>query len=329
MSKDGLGATFVLDISDVARGVDGNSLTFRNLRKPSEAGQRVDLIVRDLAVGWLDRGLLPQPPQRGPAASAAEDRSPDRLDRPGLRPGRRILGLDGGSRLELLVETGVGMNRQVASDLIASDTPSQNARAQVQRGEVRPRRLRDDRRSGPPLKLVRTVEIQGEIVRWKERWTNTGKTIAGRALPSPVVPANRPNPVLPGREHRPGRDGLQRREPHAVPAIQEAGRRRVRRGRRKRLAASAVLDAGRRRGVAEIYSQTLALAAGRKHRFHLQHHACREGRLLLGRLSTPCGNAGGSTRSACSCRSSGTSPGRRGARRRKRPSRNRWRTWGR
>ena len=74
MSKDGLGATYVMDISDVARGVDGNSLSIRNLRKPLEAGERVDLIVRDLAVGWMDRGQLPQPPslvpQRPPLKTA-------------------------------------------------------------------------------------------------------------------------------------------------------------------------------------------------------------------------------------------------------------------
>ena len=70
MSKDGLGATYVMDISDVARGVDGNSLSIRNLRKPAEVGQRVDLIVRDLAVGWLDRRRLPQPPSRVPAPAA-------------------------------------------------------------------------------------------------------------------------------------------------------------------------------------------------------------------------------------------------------------------
>ena len=38
-TKDGLGATFLLDITDIARGVDGNTLTLRNNLK--EAARRL------------------------------------------------------------------------------------------------------------------------------------------------------------------------------------------------------------------------------------------------------------------------------------------------
>ncbi len=177
MTKDGLGATFVLDISDVARGVDGNSLFIRNLRKPGEAGQRVDLIVRDLAVGWLDRAKLPQPPSlvpQRPPLKAAVSAGSIRLAC-GRAGGFAVSTAEG---LELLVETAVGMNRQAASELIASETPSKNALAQVHVETCGPAGCQMTA-EWPALKLVRTLEIKGELVEWKERWTNTGKTIAG------------------------------------------------------------------------------------------------------------------------------------------------------
>jgi hypothetical protein len=178
MSKDGLGATYVMDISDVARGVDGNSLSIRNLRKPLEAGQRVDLIVRDLAVGWMDRGQLPQPPslvpQRPPLKTAVSAGS-IRLAC-GQAGGFTVSAADG---LELLVETAVGMKPQVPSELIASETPSQNAQAKVRVEPFGPAGYEMTAEwPASALRLVRTVEIKGELVEWKERWTNTGKIIA-------------------------------------------------------------------------------------------------------------------------------------------------------
>jgi hypothetical protein len=72
MTKDGLGATFTLDVTDLARGVDGNSLTFRNLRKLPATGQPADLIVRGITIGWLDRRQLPAPPDLVPTRPALQ-----------------------------------------------------------------------------------------------------------------------------------------------------------------------------------------------------------------------------------------------------------------
>jgi hypothetical protein len=176
MTKDGLGATFVLDISDVARGVDGNSLFIRNLRKPTGAGERVDLIVRDLAVGWLDRAKLPQPPSfvpKRPPLKTAVTAGSIRLAC-GKAGGFAVSAAGG---LELLVETAVGMKPQVASELIAAEMPSQNAAAKVQVKPFGPAGY-EMTAEWPALKLVRTLEIKGELVEWKERWTNTAGAIA-------------------------------------------------------------------------------------------------------------------------------------------------------
>ncbi len=141
------------------------------------AGERADLIVRDIAVGWLDRDKLPRPPSLVPA-------------RPPLRTAitagsiRLACGQGGGFAvarlrgLELLVETAVGMNRNVAAELIASDTPAQNGRAQVRVERWGPAGYAMTA-VWPALRLARTLEIKGELVEWRERWSNTGKTIAG------------------------------------------------------------------------------------------------------------------------------------------------------
>jgi len=78
----------------------------------------------------------------------------------------------------LLVETAVDMKPQVASELIASETPSQNTAAKVRMEPFGPAGY-EMTAEWPALKLIRTLEIKGELVEWKERWTNSGKTIAG------------------------------------------------------------------------------------------------------------------------------------------------------
>jgi len=61
-TKDGMGATFTLDISDMAKG-DANTLTIQNICPASTASQPYDLIVRNIEVGWADKATLPKPPK--------------------------------------------------------------------------------------------------------------------------------------------------------------------------------------------------------------------------------------------------------------------------
>jgi hypothetical protein len=177
MTKDGLGATFTLDVTDLARGVDGNSLTFRNLRKLRTAGQSADLIVRGITIGWLDRRQLPPSPDlvpTRPALQTAVRVGPTRLAC-GRRGGFSVLGPDG---VELIVETAVGMKRDAPSELIAADVPGESSPAEVHVEPFGPSGYATSA-IWPGLKLARTVEIRGELVQWKERWTNTGSAIRG------------------------------------------------------------------------------------------------------------------------------------------------------
>jgi hypothetical protein len=177
-TRDGLGATFVLDVSDVARGVDGNTLTIRNTRKPSLLSTRYDLIVRDIEVGWLRRDLLPKPPNLIPERAALKA---------GVSAGQLRLtwGTGGGFAVgtakgpELMVETGIGMKKTVASDLIAADAAAQAA-ARVQVQPFGPAGFQANA-EWPGFSLQRTVELKDGVAVWKERWTNTGKETA--ALP--------------------------------------------------------------------------------------------------------------------------------------------------
>ncbi|MCX6983846.1 MAG: hypothetical protein NT118_03700 [Lentisphaerae bacterium] len=177
-TRDGLGATFVLDISDLVRGVDGNMLTIRNTRQPSLLSKRYDLIVRDIEVGWLRRDLLPKSPNMIPERTVLKT---------GVSAGplRLTWGTGGGFAVsaekgqELLVETGIGMKKSVTSDLIAADEAAQGA-ARVQVQPFGPAGFQASA-EWPGFKLQRTVELKNGVAIWKERWTNTGNEIA--ALP--------------------------------------------------------------------------------------------------------------------------------------------------
>ena len=71
------------------------------------------------------------------------------------------------------------MKPQVASELIASEMPSKNAQAKAHVQTFGPAGYEMTAEwPASALELVRTVEIKGELVEWKERWTNTGKIIA-------------------------------------------------------------------------------------------------------------------------------------------------------
>ena len=316
MSTDGLEATFLFDLSDVARGVDGNSLSIHNLRKIGEPRGRADLIVRDITVGWLDRSRLPRPPSLVPTRPPLET---------AITAGtiRLACGEGGGfsvSRvggLELLVETAVGMDRHVASELLAADTP---ARGRTQGVQV-------DRWGPTGYAITAAWPAPGSLSEpWKSRasWSsgrNAGPTRAsyrGRALPPPVVPAKRSDQILRGGDHGPGRLGQQPRKPHPVPRIAKERRQRW-------FGVMAESDwlrllFGMQTG-GDVASSIRRRSPWPRERASISRSASLRSPTAdrIGRISTACGAAGGSTGPACACRSFGTSRRRPEARRRKKP----------
>ena len=105
------------------------------------------------------------------------------------------------------------------------------------------------------------MEIKGELVEWKERWTNTGKP-SRACLSATGVPAKRPDPVFRGGDYGFRRNG---RKPEN-PTLFVESRKSVGNG----FGVMAESDwlrllFGMQTGgdVAQLYSQTLALARDR------------------------------------------------------------------
>lgn len=177
MTSDGLGATFVLDITDLARGVDGNTVAFTNLC-PGEFPAGVGVLqVTNLTVGYVDKARLPKPvslmPRRKPLSGG--------INVGGLQLRQSKRGgftIKAGNGPELLVETGLGMKSDLQPVLVADDTASSAADVKVS--------TKASGRDGyamtcvwPNLRLERLVRVQDGLVWWKETWTNTGSRLRG------------------------------------------------------------------------------------------------------------------------------------------------------
>lgn len=177
MTKDGLGSWFALDISDVARGVDGNTLTIANIRQRSDLSERYDLFVNNLEIGYLDKSMLPKPvslaPQRPPMSRSVT--SGGITLALGGAGGFSVAGENGE---ELIIETTLGMDSDAPSDLLAQDDPPDSTAARITIEPFTKHGFRT-RADWAQVKMVRTVEVVGEAVHWKERWTNTSGTITG------------------------------------------------------------------------------------------------------------------------------------------------------
>lgn len=187
MTGDGLGGSFCLDISDVARGVDGNSLKLTNWFKGGKDGAMGTLVVQDLRVGYLDQAALPQvasqAPRRGPVQVAV---TRDGLRLAQARRGGFVVAAPGGP--ELLIETGLGMAPDTPSALLAEDTPPtdtdaqpRNAAAGAPAVTAAPLGETGFRLEAvwPGVTLMRSIELRDGLVHWRETWTNTGAETRG------------------------------------------------------------------------------------------------------------------------------------------------------
>jgi hypothetical protein len=274
MTTDGMGATFAFDISDAARGVDGNTLTFENIRAASTLSKRHDLIVSNIEVGWLDKASLPKAASRVPERGAiAESVSADGVQL--LQSEGGGFALRAGKNLELRVETTIGMDTDTPSDLVAQDTPiaDTTAEAIVEPFGSRGFRVKAD---WPDVRLVRTLELHDGLLSWKERWTNTGATILGVPFRHRVfMPGDLPRYRLAGNPDA----GALASSP-ANPTLFAASTTQPGRGMGitgesdwLRLV-MALRESG---GLAEIYSDTLALAPGASVDFELTLEPVTEG----------------------------------------------------
>ena len=177
MTRDGRGASFLLNISDLVRGVDGNTLAIRNVRKGSTPGARLDLLVRAIQVGWLDKKDLPVRASRVPRRdNIADSVSLGSLRLSQAKAGGFVVTADDGSRL--LVETGISMTHETPSDLMVANEEPADRSCQLLASRQGPAGYRLVA-TWPRVSLTRTIELTKQGVLWKERWTNTGKHTLG------------------------------------------------------------------------------------------------------------------------------------------------------
>lgn len=176
MTADGLGATFTLDISDVARGVDGNMLSIRNNHPGGLPEGQGQLRVTDLQVGWLDRSTLPKPASAVPRRAGLGGG----VTAGGIRLAQSARGgfaVACGS-LELRCETALGMKPEAPSLLVAEDGAPEPAGVRLSSERWGPAGYKLTA-TWPDLTLVRTLEAREGAVRWQEVWTNTGSEVRG------------------------------------------------------------------------------------------------------------------------------------------------------
>jgi len=175
MLPGGQGASFAFDISDVARGVDGNILRITNIRKSRSSAPERELIVRDIEVGWLDKSLLPTSPSLVPERAAIKNVvSLGKLSlAQGTAGGFAVSGQEG---IRLLVETTVSADRDAASSLTAQDTIANDAEVRVTREGPAGFRVTA---IWPHVSLVRRLYLADGLLHWKERWTNKENEIVG------------------------------------------------------------------------------------------------------------------------------------------------------
>ena len=265
MATDGAGASFLLDVSDLARGVDGNTLSFRNLLPGEPKPGFGNLRIEGLAVGYVHRASLPEPKTAVPERGAVE-RSVSAGGLTLAQSARGGLVVSAGDQ-ELLIETGLGLDRDAASVLIADDGAPAPADVEV---AVEPWGALGFRTTAvwPAITLTRTVAVAEGVVDWRERWTNASEEIRGVPFRHRVFlrkPASRfylggsaDNLALAGSASNPtiflegpGRSG------NGVGITGESDWLRLLMG----------LRCGA--GVGEIFSETLALAPGKSIDFRL------------------------------------------------------------
>ncbi len=175
-TADGLGATFLFDISDLVRGVDGNSITFRNIRPiPAE---RSDLVIQDICIGYLDRKNLPTEASLIPERSEIRDavKVGDLELKQAVNGGFSLQ--DHRSGLKLSMDTHWGMTPQAPVIFRAEDNPSADSSMKIRHSRLANGfSMVADWPDG--LQLTRTLQLRNGRLIWEEVWKNNGNRAQG------------------------------------------------------------------------------------------------------------------------------------------------------
>jgi hypothetical protein len=188
LTTDGMGATYTLNISDLVRGVDVNTLEIRNVMEKSPSSAPVNLLVGEIQVGWVDAGQLAKSAVSAPRRGAIEQV----VSVDGLQLSQATGGgfrISDGNAIDLAVETAVGMGPAVAPSLVAEDAAPRDVKITVESLDKIGYRVTAEWKD---LRLTRTLELKDGLLRWHDRWTNTSSSIRGIPFQYHFFPRNDP-----------------------------------------------------------------------------------------------------------------------------------------
>lgn len=170
VTKDDSGALFDLNIFDLVMGVDGNTLTFENIYSYSEPGE---LIIDHIEVGYLDNSFLKEPeielPKRG---KIKEQVKVGKLTLMQGSAGGFVVNYD--KNIELIAETGLGIDEKIQPLLIADDRKLNNSAVDVNIEQSKDNVINISATTSS-LKLSRKINIENGIIYFEDTWENTGK----------------------------------------------------------------------------------------------------------------------------------------------------------
>ena len=169
-TKDNLGALFDLNISDIVMGVDGNTLTLENIYQYAGPGE---LIIENIEVGYLDKNFLKEPEIKLPKRGKIEKQ---------IKIGKLTMqqGTGGGfvvdydRNIELVAETGLGVDDKIQPLLIADDKKLKDSTTHVNIKQSKDNAFNISA-TASQLKLSRKINIENGIIYFVDTWENTGK----------------------------------------------------------------------------------------------------------------------------------------------------------
>ncbi|MBR7144614.1 MAG: hypothetical protein IKD10_06690 [Lentisphaeria bacterium] len=165
---DRMGGTFIFDISDRVRGVDGNSIVFRNIR--AQYPGRMDLLAQNIQIGYMRKKDLPQTANklvsRGRIADMVKHRSLTLLQ--GSKGGFVLKNAAG---QQLMAETLMSVSANGKVLLRAEDGGAVPANAVVTtRKNADGYSVKAELVNG--LVMERVITLQDDLLKWREIWTN-------------------------------------------------------------------------------------------------------------------------------------------------------------
>ena len=175
-SVDGAATAFILDLSDVLSPVDGNAVTFRNIRNHID-GVPLKVMVKDCEVGYLDQSKLQK------LSSSQIPVEPLKIAR--TRGNCKLeVGTSGGfaygsgNAPKLIVESRLSSNLNAPWSVLASDTRKSGDIVSVANRDFGRYGVETEIRFSKDVILTRRLTISSDgLLQWREVYKNTGKEI--------------------------------------------------------------------------------------------------------------------------------------------------------